>query len=240
MIQNILGLLPIKTWKGIFGIRDSFEIQSGIWENAKIFDGLWKLTATREEGFAELLHGKEGGIRGRDYKSSWKRSRNAGSRNPLPDSGPWEYYLDSQPFIETKQQSQNLQTVHEWSLYNRDTQRRFPTKYIENTLKAIQSTLRSLEIHSNRRYIFASFGSSLYRANWAFSKLHGLQYYFPEYFRCNLTYYESEDFSDSSLHHLFQSENVWFPFSTEPNLKCGKIKLRKIDCTWMERSSRNF
>lgn len=60
-----------------------------------------------------VLHGKEDGIRGRDYKRSWKRSRNAGSQNPLPDPGPWEYYLDSQPFIETKQQSENPQTVHE-------------------------------------------------------------------------------------------------------------------------------
>lgn len=69
MIQNILGLLPIKIWKGIVGIRDLAEIQSGIRENAKILDGLRELTATREEGFAELLHGKEDGIRGRDYKS---------------------------------------------------------------------------------------------------------------------------------------------------------------------------
>lgn len=49
---------------------DLAEILSGIRENAKILDGLWKLTATRKEGFAELLHGKEDGIRGRDYKSS--------------------------------------------------------------------------------------------------------------------------------------------------------------------------
>ena len=33
----------------------------------------------------------------------------------------------------------------------RGTQRRFPPKYIENTLKAIQSTYTSLEKHSNRR-----------------------------------------------------------------------------------------
>ena len=99
--------------KGIIGIRDLAEILSGIRENAKILDGLWKLTATRKEGFAELLHGKEDGIQGRDYKSSWKRSRNAGSQNPLPGPGPWEYYLDSQPFVETKQQSENPQTVHE-------------------------------------------------------------------------------------------------------------------------------
>lgn len=70
MIQNILALLPIKIWKGIIGIRDLAEILSEIRENAKILDGPWKLTATREEGFAELLHGKEDGIRGSDYKSS--------------------------------------------------------------------------------------------------------------------------------------------------------------------------
>lgn len=55
MIQNILGLLPIKIWKGIIGIRDLAEILSGIRENAKILDWLWKLTATREEGFADSL-----------------------------------------------------------------------------------------------------------------------------------------------------------------------------------------
>ena len=38
-----------------------------------------------------------------------------------------------------------------------------------------------------------------------FSKLQGLQSYFPENFRCNLTYYESENFSDCSLHHIFES-----------------------------------
>lgn len=70
MIQNILGLLSIKIWKGIIGIRDLAEIQSGIRENAKILDGIRELTATRKDGFAELLHGKEDGIRGRDYKSS--------------------------------------------------------------------------------------------------------------------------------------------------------------------------
>ena len=35
-------------------------------------------------------------------------------------------------------------------------------------------------------------------------KLKGLQYYFPENVRCNSTYYESEDFSDSSPHHIFE------------------------------------
>ena len=44
------------------------------------------------------------------------------------------------------------------------------------------------------------------------SKLQGLQYYFAENFWCNLTYYESENFSDSSLHHIFQSKILGFLF----------------------------
>ena len=53
------------------------------------------------------------------------------------------------------------------------------------------------------------------RRTWVFSKLQGLQYYFPENFRCNLTFYESENFSYSSLHHVFESENFRFPFYYE-------------------------
>ena len=131
-----------------------------------------------------------------------------------PPSRPWPMRILSRQsafYRHKAEKSENPLTVQEENLYNRNTQRRFPSKYIENTLKAIQSTLRSLEIHSNRHCKFLSFRSS--------SKLLGLQYYFPENFRCNLTYYESEDFSDSSLHHLFQSENVRFPFSTKPNLE---------------------
>ena len=47
--------------------------------------------------------------------------------------------------------------------------------------------------------------------------LEGLQSYFLEIFRLNSMYYESEDFSDSSLHHInqFESENFGFPFLQE-------------------------
>ena len=80
------------------------------------------------------------------------------------------------------------------------------------------------------------------RATEDFSKLLGLQYYFPENFRCNLTFYESDNFSNSSLHRIFESENFRFP-----NLgsEMWKIKLQKIvgnllgsfeNCTRMEQS----
>ena len=53
------------------------------------------------------------------------------------------------------------------------------------------------------------------RAIWVCSKLLGFQYYFPENFRCNLTFYESENFSNSSPHRIFESENFRFPFYYE-------------------------
>ena len=64
-----------------------------------------------------------------------------------------------------------------------------------------------------------------------FTKLQGLLYYFPENFRCNLTYYERENFSVSSLHHLFESENFRFLFFYEKSLaweEMLEIKLQKI------------
>ena len=70
------------------------------------------------------------------------------------------------------------------------------------------------------------------RGIWVFPKLQGLQYYFPEHFRCNLTYYETEHFSDSFPHHIFESWSFSFPFFIEKRPKLGsdmwKIKLQKI------------
>ena len=42
--------------------------------------------------------------------------------------------------------------MHDWGAQYTGTQRRFPPKYIENTFKAIQSTFRSVEIHSLPNY----------------------------------------------------------------------------------------
>ena len=67
-------------------------------------------------------------------------------------------------------------------------------------------------------------------ATWVFSKLPGLRYYFPENFRCNLKFYESEIFSDSFFNRIFDSEN--FCFLCEKLLNLGsetwKIKLQRI------------
>ena len=43
----------------------------------------------------------------------------------------------------------------------------------------------------------------------------GIQYYFPENIRSNLTYYQGENFSDSSSHQMFEPENFRFAFFYE-------------------------
>ena len=81
-----------RVWKGIVGIRDLTEIQSGIREDAKFLDGIRDLTATREAGWAKVVawdavlgkKRKENVIRDIDDKSSGCRRGNAGS-GPLSD-----------------------------------------------------------------------------------------------------------------------------------------------------------
>ena len=47
------------------------------------------------------------------------------------------------------------------------------------------------------------------RETWVFSKLQGIQYHFPENFTSyNLKFYDSDNFSDSSLHRILGSENL--------------------------------
>ena len=66
-------------------------------------------------------------------------------------------------------------------------------------------------MHSKRRYKIGIlvFGHS--RGAWVFSKLRGMQNYFPENFRCSLTYYEGDNSSDSFFHHIFETEKFGIP-----------------------------
>ena len=48
-----------------------------------------------------------------------------------------------------------------------------------------------------------------------FRNYKGLSIIFPKSFWCNLTYYESENFSDCSFHYIFGSEYFSFSFSYE-------------------------
>ena len=97
----------------------------------------------------------------------------------------------------------------------RGTQQRFRSKYIENTFKAIQSTFRSLEMHSKRRYKICICSVILGELE-SFRNYKGLSIIFPkildEILR-KMKYYERETFSNSSLHHIFESKKYFrFPF----------------------------
>ena len=56
----------------------------------------------------------------------------------------------------------------------------------------------------------------------------GLQYDFPENFRCNLSFNERENFSDSSLHDILESENFRFLFSAK-NSVTWRVKDEKLN-----------
>ena len=123
-------------------------------------------------------------------------------------------------------------------------------KCIENNLQATQSTFCSLEMHFRRRCKICICSAILGQLeSFRNCKVRASEYYCPENFRCNLKFYESNNFSDSSFHHIFESEKFRIPFSTKNSLTWGsemqKIKLKKMvgnieNCTRTKRSSRNF
>ena len=51
----------------------------------------------------------------------------------------------------------------------------------------------------------------------------------PENFRCKLSFYESENFSDSSLHHIFEFENFRFTFFCMKNNQTWVMKREKLN-----------
>ena len=87
--------------------------------------------------------------------------------------------------------------------------------FLLNTLKTLFRLCRV--VLDLKKYILSG-GIKLdsVRSSWGicvFSKLQGLQNYFSQNFRCNLSFYECENFSDSSLNNSFESESFMFRFS---------------------------
>ena len=83
---------------------------------------------------------------------------------------------------------------------------------------------RYLEMHSKRRVKFVSVWSSL--GNLSLFEITKAWVLFFRNFRWNLTHYEREKFSDSSCHHIFESEKFRFLFSTKNSLG-WKVKCKK-------------
>ena len=88
---------------------------------------------------------------------------------------------------------------------------------------------------SKLRVSTVSFSSSL-------SLLELLQHYcyLPETFRCNLKFFEGDNFSDSYFYQIFESGNFRFPFCYEKKLNLGgekwKIQFQK-NRVWMGQPS---
>ena len=92
--------------------------------------------------------------------------------------------------------------------YNRGTQRRFSPKSIENTFYAMQSTFRSLAMNSKWRHKICVCSVILGELE----SFRNDKFLETRDFRCNFKCYESENFSDSSLHCIFESDHFRFSF----------------------------
>ena len=90
----------------------------------------------------------------------------------------------------------------------------------------MQSTFRSLEMRSKRRYKICVCSVILGELK-SFRNYKGFS--IPENFRCKLSFYESENFSDSSLHHIFEFENFRFTFFCMKNNQTWVMKREKLN-----------
>ena len=109
------------------------------------------------------------------------------------------------------------------------TQRRFPPTYIENTFQAIQSTFRSLEMHSEGRYKIC-ICSAIHGQLESVRNYQVFSITFPINFRCNLTFNESKKFFILiPLSIAFLNPKILgFLFTTKNSLTWG-VKYEKLN-----------
>ena len=88
-------------------------------------------------------------------------------------------------------------------------------------MKNLTDFRKTVETGVNSRQLWNLYLFGHPRATWAFSKL-------QENFRCNLPLNERENFSDSSLHDIFESQSFRFPFSAKNSLSWG-VKYEKLN-----------
>ena len=124
--------------------------------------------------------------------------------------------------------------MHVRKSWERQASKKFYNKCSENSRSQIvfrTDIFRKLTLGAPDLQLFGHPGATR-----VCSKLLGLQQYSTENFRCNLTLYESENFSNSSLHRIFESENFKFPFQYDNSLtwevKCEKLNFRKQQRTY--------
>ena len=71
----------------------------------------------------------------------------------------------------------------------------------------------------------------------SFRNYKGFSIIFFETFRCNLTFYESENLSDPSLYHILEFEKFRFPFSKKNGVTGWVVKYEKLN---FRKSGREF
>ena len=98
---------------------------------------------------------------------------------------------------------------------------------LKSLFRLFQCTFRYLETHSKRRCKIC-FCFRHPRGAWRFSKLQGLLCSFSEN-RCNWAFYEIEIFCDSSVYHIFESENFRFPFSLKIYRLTWRVKCENLN-----------
>ena len=111
-----------------------------------------------------------------------------------------------------------------------DSERRFPPKCIENTFQAIQSTFRSLEMHSKRRYKICICSVILGQLE-SFRNYKGFGIIFPKILGAILSFTKMRRFLILLFVAFSNPKILGFPFSTKNSLTWGlkcEIKLQKI------------
>ena len=117
-------------------------------------------------------------------------------------------------------------------LLGRGTQRRFPSKYVENTFQAIQSSFRSQEIHSKRRYKLIGFCSVTQGTLRLFEITRASELFYTKILDAIYPFTNHEKIFLIPLSiTFFESESFRFRFSTKNSItwrvKCDKFSFRK-------------
>ena len=82
-------------------------------------------------------------------------------------------------------------------------------------------------MHSKRRYKIFTCSVILGELK-SFRNYKGFSIIFPKILGVILTFYDSENLSDSSLHHILESESFTFPFSKK-NIVTWVVKYEKLN-----------
>ena len=85
-------------------------------------------------------------------------------------------------------------------------QQRFPHKWIKNTFYPEHFKISQTCVLSGaKKFSSVTLGQLESLGNLSLFEITRALVFFPENFSCNLKFYESENFSDSSLHRIFDS-----------------------------------